>query len=36
MPEPPRAGRPVVVVLLATRNVGSQVHSAYSSHMCPK
>src|SRR5215468_2162215 len=36
MPEPPGAGSPVVVVLLTTRNVGSHVHNAYSSHMCPK
>ena len=36
MPEAPRLGRPVVVVPLTMRKAGSQVHSAYSSHMCPK
>src|SRR5215468_4074419 len=39
MPDRPglaEAGRPVVAVLLALRNAGSHVQSAYSSHMCPK
>jgi hypothetical protein len=34
-PGPAGVGWPVVAVL-AVRNVGSHVQSAYSSHMCPK
>ena len=35
-PPPAETGRPVAVVLLTAKNVGNHVHSAYSSHMCPK